>query len=98
MDIAFLMDGSWSIGKRRFQIQKDFMVEVSQALDVGVAGPIMGIIQYGYVSLAYPLHMKAAIRVLMILVKSVRFITAARADLSQCNTQFRGSESLGNVS
>ncbi|XP_031435454.1 vitrin isoform X3 [Clupea harengus] len=47
VDIAFLMDGSWSIGKRRFQIQKDFMVEVSQALDVGVAGPIMGIIQYG---------------------------------------------------
>lgn len=47
VDIAFLMDGSWSIGKRRFKIQKDFLVDVSQALDVGVAGPIMGIIQYG---------------------------------------------------
>ncbi|XP_063048390.1 vitrin isoform X2 [Engraulis encrasicolus] len=47
VDIAFLMDGSWSIGKRRFKIQKDFLVDVSQALDVGLAGPIMGIIQYG---------------------------------------------------
>ncbi|KAL2083677.1 hypothetical protein ACEWY4_021450 [Coilia grayii] len=47
VDIAFLMDGSWSIGKRRFKIQKDFLADVSQALDVGVAGPMMGIIQYG---------------------------------------------------
>lgn len=45
--MAFLMDGSWSIGKRRFKIQKDFLVEVSQALNVGVAGAMMGIIQYG---------------------------------------------------
>ncbi|XP_076867462.1 vitrin isoform X6 [Brachyhypopomus gauderio] len=47
VDIAFLMDGSWSIGKRRFKIQKDFLMEVSQALNVGMAGPMMGIIQYG---------------------------------------------------
>ncbi|XP_067277571.1 vitrin isoform X7 [Pseudorasbora parva] len=47
VDIAFLMDGSWSIGKRRFKIQKDFLAEVSQALRVGSAGPMMGIIQYG---------------------------------------------------
>ncbi|XP_039546585.1 vitrin isoform X2 [Pimephales promelas] len=47
VDIAFLMDGSWSIGKRRFKIQKDFLVEVSQALNVGVDGAMMGIIQYG---------------------------------------------------
>ncbi|XP_050982866.1 vitrin isoform X8 [Labeo rohita] len=47
VDIAFLMDGSWSIGKRRFKIQKDFLVEVSQVINVGVAGPMMGIIQYG---------------------------------------------------
>ncbi|TRY91621.1 hypothetical protein DNTS_021768 [Danionella cerebrum] len=47
VDIAFLMDGSWSIGKRRFKIQKDFLVEVSQALNVGLSGPMMGIIQYG---------------------------------------------------
>uniref|UniRef100_A0A4W4ENW1 VWFA domain-containing protein n=1 Tax=Electrophorus electricus TaxID=8005 RepID=A0A4W4ENW1_ELEEL len=47
VDIAFLMDGSWSIGKRRFKIQKDFLMEVSQVLSVGMAGPMMGIIQYG---------------------------------------------------
>ncbi|XP_018595496.1 vitrin isoform X6 [Scleropages formosus] len=47
VDIAFLMDGSWSIGKRRFKIQKDFLSEVSQVINVGVAGPMMGIIQYG---------------------------------------------------
>ncbi|XP_041803128.1 vitrin isoform X8 [Chelmon rostratus] len=47
VDLAFLMDGSWSIGKRRFKIQKDFLSEVAQAINVGVAGPMMGIIQYG---------------------------------------------------
>ncbi|KAM9344628.1 vitrin [Symphorus nematophorus] len=47
VDLAFLMDGSWSIGKRRFKIQKDFLMEVAQTINVGVAGPMMGIIQYG---------------------------------------------------
>ncbi|KAM6956314.1 vitrin [Aplochiton taeniatus] len=47
VDIAFLMDGSWSIGKRRFKIQKDFLAEVAQVINVGIAGPMMGIIQYG---------------------------------------------------
>ncbi|XP_006272939.1 vitrin isoform X2 [Alligator mississippiensis] len=47
VDLSFLIDGSWSIGKRRFQIQKQFLSDVSQALDIGIAGPLMGIIQYG---------------------------------------------------
>ncbi|XP_008302940.1 vitrin isoform X5 [Stegastes partitus] len=47
VDLVFLMDGSWSIGKRRFKIQKDFLAEVAQTINVGVAGPMMGIIQYG---------------------------------------------------
>ncbi|XP_042358773.1 vitrin isoform X8 [Plectropomus leopardus] len=47
VDLAFLMDGSWSIGKRRFKIQKDFLSEVAQVINVGVAGPMMGLIQYG---------------------------------------------------
>ncbi|CAJ1067701.1 vitrin [Xyrichtys novacula] len=47
VDLVFLMDGSWSIGKRRFKIQKDFLAEVAQVINVGVAGPMMGIIQYG---------------------------------------------------
>lgn len=49
VDLAFLMDGSWSIGRRRFKIQKDFLSDVAQAINVGVAGPMMGIIQYGCV-------------------------------------------------
>ena len=48
VDLAFLMDGSWSIGKRRFKIQKDFLAEVAQVINLGVAGPMMGVIQYGY--------------------------------------------------
>ncbi|XP_070590219.1 vitrin [Erythrolamprus reginae] len=47
IDLAFLIDGSWSIGRRRFQIQKQFLRDVSQALDVGPIGPLMGIVQYG---------------------------------------------------
>uniref|UniRef100_A0AAZ3NUT9 Vitrin n=1 Tax=Oncorhynchus tshawytscha TaxID=74940 RepID=A0AAZ3NUT9_ONCTS len=47
VDIAWLMDGSWSIGKRRFKIQKDFLAEVAQVINVGMAGPMMGVIQYG---------------------------------------------------
>ncbi|NXJ00717.1 VITRN protein, partial [Psophia crepitans] len=47
VDLAFLMDGSWSIGKRRFQLQKQFLGNVAQALGIGSAGPLMGIVQYG---------------------------------------------------
>ncbi|XP_059691477.1 vitrin isoform X1 [Gavia stellata] len=47
VDLSFLMDGSWSIGKRRFQLQKRFLGNVAQALGIGTTGPLMGIIQYG---------------------------------------------------
>ncbi|XP_037260977.1 vitrin isoform X3 [Falco rusticolus] len=47
VDLSFLMDGSWSIGKRRFQLQKQFLSNMAQALSIGSAGPLMGIIQYG---------------------------------------------------
>lgn len=47
IDLVFLMDGSWSIGKRRFKIQKDFLSAVAQTINIGVAGPMMGIVQYG---------------------------------------------------
>ncbi|XP_077031838.1 vitrin isoform X3 [Agelaius phoeniceus] len=47
VDLSFLMDGSWSIGKRRFQLQKRFLGNVAQALGIGSAGPLMGIVQYG---------------------------------------------------
>ncbi|NXH21609.1 VITRN protein, partial [Bucco capensis] len=47
VDLSFLMDGSWSIGKRRFQLQKQFLSNMAQALGIGSAGPLMGIVQYG---------------------------------------------------
>ncbi|NXW92590.1 VITRN protein, partial [Alopecoenas beccarii] len=47
VDLSFLMDGSWSIGKRRFQLQKQFLGNVAQALGISSAGPLMGVVQYG---------------------------------------------------
>ncbi|XP_038656517.1 vitrin isoform X2 [Scyliorhinus canicula] len=47
IDLAFLVDGSWSIGRRRFGIQKKFLMNIAQVLDIGVAGPLIGIVQFG---------------------------------------------------
>ncbi|XP_055981684.1 vitrin [Sorex fumeus] len=47
VDLAFLIDGSSSLGKRRFRIQKQFLAEMAQVLDIGPAGPLMGVVQYG---------------------------------------------------
>ncbi|CAN0506899.1 unnamed protein product [Rangifer tarandus platyrhynchus] len=47
VDLSFLIDGSSSIGKRRFRIQKQFLTDVAQTLGIGPAGPLMGIVQYG---------------------------------------------------
>uniref|UniRef100_G1MGG8 Vitrin n=1 Tax=Ailuropoda melanoleuca TaxID=9646 RepID=G1MGG8_AILME len=47
IDLSFLIDGSSSIGKRRFRIQKQFLADVAQTLDIGPGGPLMGVVQYG---------------------------------------------------
>ncbi|KAG8537935.1 hypothetical protein GDO81_023540, partial [Engystomops pustulosus] len=47
IDLVFLIDGSWSIGKRRFRLQKLFLNQMADVLDVGISGPLMGIVQYG---------------------------------------------------
>ncbi|OCT77868.1 vitrin isoform X2 [Xenopus laevis] len=47
IDLVFLIDGSWSIGKRRFKIQKLFINQMAEALDIGLSGPLMGVVQYG---------------------------------------------------
>ncbi|XP_018118474.1 vitrin isoform X2 [Xenopus laevis] len=47
IDLVFLIDGSWSIGKRRFKIQKLFLNQMAEALDVGLSGPLLGVVQYG---------------------------------------------------
>ncbi|XP_045142962.1 vitrin [Echinops telfairi] len=47
VDLSFVIDGSSRIGKRRFQIQKQFLAAVAHALDLSPAGPLMGVVQYG---------------------------------------------------
>uniref|UniRef100_UPI00358E9B59 vitrin isoform X2 n=1 Tax=Myxine glutinosa TaxID=7769 RepID=UPI00358E9B59 len=47
VDVAFLMEGSWSIGKRRFAIQKSFLGNVVKAMGVGPQGAAVGLVQFG---------------------------------------------------
>ncbi|XP_067847097.1 cochlin [Heptranchias perlo] len=44
-DIAFLLDGSWNLGKRRFNLQKNFVIRVTNLLGIGPQGPLVGIVQ-----------------------------------------------------
>ncbi|XP_043554409.1 cochlin [Chiloscyllium plagiosum] len=44
-DIAFLLDGSWNLGKRRFDLQKNFVIRVTNMLGIGPQGPLVGIVQ-----------------------------------------------------
>uniref|UniRef100_H3ARA8 Cochlin n=1 Tax=Latimeria chalumnae TaxID=7897 RepID=H3ARA8_LATCH len=48
VDIAFLLDGSYNIGQRRFNLQKNFLVKVTALLRVGSEGPQVGFIQARY--------------------------------------------------
>ncbi|XP_008067321.1 vitrin isoform X2 [Carlito syrichta] len=47
VDLSFVIDGSAGLGKRRFRIQKQFLADIAQALDIGPEGPLMGVVQYG---------------------------------------------------
>ncbi|XP_013923615.1 PREDICTED: cochlin [Thamnophis sirtalis] len=44
-DIAFLIDGSYNIGQRRFNLQKNFIGKVAMMLGIGPEGPHVGVIQ-----------------------------------------------------
>ncbi|XP_072896175.1 cochlin [Hemitrygon akajei] len=44
-DIAFLIDGSWNLGKRRFNLQKNFVVRITNLLGIGPEGALVGIVQ-----------------------------------------------------
>ncbi|KFM02410.1 Cochlin, partial [Aptenodytes forsteri] len=44
-DIAFLMDGSYNIGQRRFNLQKNFVGKVAVMLGIGTEGPHVGVVQ-----------------------------------------------------
>lgn len=45
MDIAVVIDSSNNIGRRRFNLQKNFVAKVAAMLRVGSAGPHVGLIQ-----------------------------------------------------
>ncbi|XP_017675920.1 PREDICTED: cochlin [Lepidothrix coronata] len=44
-DIAFLIDGSYNIGQRRFNLQKNFVGKVAVMLGIGIEGPHVGVVQ-----------------------------------------------------
>ncbi|XP_025058265.1 cochlin [Alligator sinensis] len=44
-DIAFLIDGSFNIGQRRFNLQKNLVGKISVMLGIGAEGPHVGVIQ-----------------------------------------------------
>nr|XP_020644068.1 cochlin [Pogona vitticeps]XP_020644069.1 cochlin [Pogona vitticeps] len=44
-DIAFLIDGSYSIGQRRFNLQKNFVGKIATMLGIGTEGPHVGVVQ-----------------------------------------------------
>ncbi|XP_053882551.1 cochlin [Malaclemys terrapin pileata] len=44
-DIAFLIDGSYNIGQRRFNLQKNFVGKVAVMLRIGTEGPHVGVVQ-----------------------------------------------------
>ncbi|KAJ7425337.1 Cochlin [Pitangus sulphuratus] len=44
-DIAFLIDGSYNIGQRRFNLQKNFLGKVAVMLGIGIEGPHVGVVQ-----------------------------------------------------
>ncbi|NXX40143.1 COCH protein, partial [Tricholaema leucomelas] len=44
-DIAFLIDGSYNIGQRRFNLQKNFVGKVAMMLGIGTEGPHVGVVQ-----------------------------------------------------
>ncbi|KAM3859799.1 von Willebrand factor A domain-containing protein 2 [Diretmus argenteus] len=47
MDILFLMDGSYSVGKGSFERSKHYVLKLCQALDIGPDKVRVGLIQFG---------------------------------------------------
>ncbi|KAM3919294.1 cochlin [Leptodactylus fuscus] len=44
-EIAFVLDGSFNIGQRRFNLQKNFVAKVALMLGIGTDGPHVGVVQ-----------------------------------------------------
>ncbi|KAG7506264.1 von Willebrand factor A domain-containing protein 2 [Solea senegalensis] len=47
MDMVFVMDGSYSVGKGSFERSKHYAIKLSQALDIGPDKVRVGVIQFG---------------------------------------------------
>lgn len=45
LDVVVVMDGSKNIGRRRFNLQKNFVVRLASFLKVGPTGPHLGVVQ-----------------------------------------------------
>ncbi|XP_030642013.1 cochlin [Chanos chanos] len=45
VDIAVLLDGSYNIGQRRFNLQKNFVSKLALMLKIGTNGPHLGVVQ-----------------------------------------------------
>lgn len=45
MDIALILDSSYNIGQRRFNLQKNFIGRLAAMLKVGPDGPHVGVVQ-----------------------------------------------------
>ncbi|MBN3305940.1 COCH protein, partial [Amia calva] len=45
VDVALLLDGSYNIGQRRFNLQKTFVGKLAHMLRIGPEGPLVGVVQ-----------------------------------------------------
>jgi len=45
VDMALLLDSSYNIGQRRFNLQKNFVSKLATTLKVGTPGPHLGVVQ-----------------------------------------------------
>lgn len=45
VDIALILDGSYHIGHRRFNLQKNFIGRLAAMLKIGPDGPHVGVVQ-----------------------------------------------------
>ncbi|XP_061911637.1 von Willebrand factor A domain-containing protein 2 [Entelurus aequoreus] len=74
LDILFLMDGSYSVGKGSFERSKHYAIKVCEALDIGLDKVRVGFIQFGSVPrLELPLNSYTTKHELLMRVKKISY-------------------------
>nr|XP_057918681.1 von Willebrand factor A domain-containing protein 2 isoform X2 [Doryrhamphus excisus] len=74
MDILFLMDASYSVGKGSFERSKHYAIKLCEALDIGPGKVRVGLIQFGSVPrLEFALDSYTSKRKLMMRVKKISY-------------------------